>query len=596
MAYFGFKREKNIDKSIIDWSSITKKISDDILSVKADRDKQRNEIENTQLEQLKKVSDYTNGVDTTMNTFVMTQSQSTRDFLSSIHKQMKDGIISVDQAKRVKQSVMDTWDNVSVASKTFQENAKRLGEAKGKSNEALLKIMGLNADLNDKKIVYDPENGQGFYVDINKETGEVDMDTAKPVQAINAVQNQTKTYVDVAAETAALAKNAPKIQLAKSGITSITDALQSKNYTDYLNNVVNSKISNNERAASVLLDYLNMEYAIDGEKGENTFVTYNKITGFTENGEAIEEPTTIEVGPIRFNSSTGKAELTDKQLKIAKEAYKNAVMGQLSRVKTQQYVPEKTGGASGASRRNKNLSLYELSMGIAMGSKQSIKSLKGQTYTTVGEDNKKTQFVLGEPTFTPEYIQINDANGNRIETIARVGSDGKPLPEREVALQIAPFIRSGEASDTILSSFGEGEKVYGGEFKITGELATVKETETYLDSLPTDYTEATEYLEKAYEGDDRISFDTNWQFGRTPNKVKVIIQTPGGPEAESFDPKTEKEKIKTFIESYGLKIPRKLVGEGLATKVEKEKLTVAQIKAQNPKMTSAEAIAFYKAQ
>lgn len=348
MAYFGFKREKNIDKSIIDWSSITKKISDDILSVKADRDKQRNEIEDTQLEQLKKVRDYTNGVDTTMNTFVMTQSQSTRDFLSSIHKQMKDGIISVDQAKRIKQSVMDTWDNVSVASKTFQENAKRLGEAKGKSNEALLKIMGLNADLNNKKIVYDPESGQGFYVDINKETGEVDMDTAKPVQAINAVQNQSKVYVDVVAETAAIAKNAPKIQLAKSGITSVTDALQSSAFEELVDNIADSKLSDDDRALSVGLDYLNMEYSIDGEKGGNTSITYNKITDFKSDGTPIQKEITEILGPIKINSSTGKAELTDKQREVFKAAYKNAIIGQLDRVTTDRsYDPRSSKPTSG---------------------------------------------------------------------------------------------------------------------------------------------------------------------------------------------------------------------------------------------------------
>lgn len=559
MAYFGFKREKNIDKSIIDWSSITKKISDDILSVKADRDKQRSDLEDTQMEQLKKVRDYTNGVDTTMNTFVMTQSQSTRDFLSSIHKQMKDGIISVDQAKRVKQSVMDTWDNVSVASKTFQENAKRLGEAKGKGNEALLKMMGLNADLNNKKIVYDPENGQGFYVDINKETGEVDMDTAKPVQAINAVQNQSKVYVDVVAETAALAKNAPKIQLAKNGITSVADALQSKNYTDYLDNAVNSKLSDDDRMLSVGLDYLNMEYAIDGEEGGNTFVTYNKITGFTENGEAIEEPTTVEVGPIRFNSSTGKAELTETQRKLIKAGYKNAVMGQLSRVQTQQYVSKNTGGGSGASRRRKNLSLFELSVGAAMGSKQAIKSLKGQTYTTVGEDNKKIQYTLGDIDFADEFIQINDDTGLRLATIPRVNSDGELLPYNEVALQIAPFIRSGEASDEILASFTEGEKAYGGKFKVTGDLTDVKETESYFNTLPVEEDDAIEYLDKAYKGDDRVSFKDTWD---TDNEIMVTIQTNEGPEYESFDPGTKegKEKLKQFLNQYGIKIPRILKG------------------------------------
>lgn len=417
MAYFGFKREKNIDKSIIDWSSITKKISDDILSVKADRDKQRSALEDTQMEQLKKVSDYSTGVDTTMNTFVMTQSQSTRDFLSSIHKQMKDGIISVDQAKRVKQSVMDTWDNVSVASKTFQENAKRLGEAKGKGNEALLKIMGLNADLNDKKIVYDPENGQGFYVDINKETGEVDMDTAKPVQAINAVQNQTKTYVDVAAETAALAKNAPKIQLAKSGITSITDALQSTAYQEFLDNSVDSKLSNDERMVSVGLDYLNMEYSIDGEKGGNTSITYNKITGFKSDGTPIQEPETVEVGPIKFNSSTGKAELTDKQRKVIKAGYKNAVMGQLDRVTTDEsYDPRSSKPTSGDKAIKNSVDLINKYVydGDVDALQSALTTFKNSPYISVTKPDANGVIQLNKSDGTYDELKTKDRSATKV--------------------------------------------------------------------------------------------------------------------------------------------------------------------------------------
>jgi len=336
MAYYGFEKATNIDKSIIDWSGITKKISDDLLSVKADRDKQRSDLEDKQSEELKKLEDLEMGGDVDMNNWTMAQAQNTRDYMKAIHQQMKDGIISVDQAKRIKQGVMGTWDIASKSVKGYQDTVKRLSETKGKGNEALLEIVAMNADLKNKKIVYDAK-GSGFYVDMD-ENGEIDMDTAKPVSAINNIQKQTKVYVDVDTETTKISKNAPKIQLATGSTTSIEDALQSKEYRKYIDNVVDAKTSDDDRLMSIGLDYLNMEYDVTGKDTGSQMITYNKVTGFQEDGTPITEDKTVDIGPIKIDSGTGKPTFTDNQRSIIKEAYKNAIMGKLDRVTTKQFV------------------------------------------------------------------------------------------------------------------------------------------------------------------------------------------------------------------------------------------------------------------
>ncbi len=555
MAYYGFQKEKNIDKSIIDWSSITKKISDDLISTGEDRQKQRNELEDTQVKNINTIKNYVTGEDTDMNSFVLEQSQSTRGFLSAIHKQMTSGKISVDKAKRIKQRVMNSWGSVSEASKTFQANAKRLGDSKGKANEALLNIMGLNADLNNKQIYHDPETGEGYYVDVDKKTGEVDLSTAKPISAINNVQRQTKQYVDVPAETSAIAKKAPKIKLAINSTTDISSALQSKAYTDYLDNAVNAKLSDDERMVSVGLDFLDMEYTVDGEGSSDTTITYDKVTGFNRDGTPIYKKEEVSIGKINFNSSTGKAELTPEQRKVIKDGYKNAIIGQLPRETSKQYVDTRA-STTGASRKTQNKSLFELSNGIARGYEKEIKQLKGQKYTAT-EDNKKVYYTLAEPIVTEQYIQFKADDGTDIAIINKFNDDGERIPDENVALQVAQIIRSGEPADKVQGSYDEGKNLYGGVYKPSGGKTAITATESYLDTIPVDETQARKHLQEAYKGDKRISFEeSNWG----EDEITIIIETRGKEEKEAFKT-TDIAGIKKYLKSYGFDDKTRLKGD-----------------------------------
>ena len=69
-TYYGYVN-RDQDKSIIDWAGITKKISDDILTEKNSREARRFELDKTQNEQLRKLDEYTQGIDKTANQAAM---------------------------------------------------------------------------------------------------------------------------------------------------------------------------------------------------------------------------------------------------------------------------------------------------------------------------------------------------------------------------------------------------------------------------------------------------------------------------------------------------------------------------------------------
>ena len=164
MSFYKYK-EREVDKTRIDWSGLTKTISDNLVAEQARRDLLKADIEQKHEEQLQKLNEYEQGTDTSMNEFALAQAQSTRDFLLQNHKLMKMGLRGVNDSKLIKQRVSDTWSTFNGAVKTYNENFKRLSELEGIGNEAVIEAMGKDLDLKNKKLYFDPNTGSGYYVD-----------------------------------------------------------------------------------------------------------------------------------------------------------------------------------------------------------------------------------------------------------------------------------------------------------------------------------------------------------------------------------------------------------------------------------------------
>lgn len=336
---YGYKA-RELDKTVIDWASVTKSISDNLSTEKKRREGLKLQLEEQHTEQLQKVNEFEQGINPDLNVFAMKQAQQTREFLLMNHKLMTSGLKSVDESKLIKQNVMNTWSTLNTSLKTYNDNALRLNELDGKGNEAVLKTMANQLEIQNKQIYHDPNTGAGYYASLDQE-GNIDMNTLVPVRALNNIQSQSFETFDVDSESSKVAKNVAEWKTFITSTQDLTDARRNPNYVQWIDNQTKKALSNDERVASVLMDYLGIEYDVDGNPSKRT-VTYKRVKEYKDNGDMIMEDVTEDIGDVemRFDKSSGKLvpKLTEEQKKLAKAAYQNAIEIQIGRESTKQYV------------------------------------------------------------------------------------------------------------------------------------------------------------------------------------------------------------------------------------------------------------------
>jgi hypothetical protein len=346
MSYYKYK-PREVDRTVIDWSILTKNLSDGLIAEKERRESAKMELETKHAEQLQKVQEFEQGLDPTANDFAMKQAQNARQFLLQNHKMMTSGFKSVDDSKLVKQRVQDTWTNINSSLKTYNDNYKRLSEMDGKGNEAVLKALSNQLQLKNKQIYYDPNTGSGYYADVDK-NGNIDMNSLLPVKAMNTIQHQEFETFDVNAQSAAVAQNVSQWKTFITSTQDLTDSRLNPNYQQWIDNQAKSALSNDEKKASILMDYLGIEYDVDGKPSQRT-VTYQRVKEYKEDGSMVMEDVTVNIGDVEMtlNKQTGKLEpkLTPEQAKLAEDAYKNAIEIQIGREASKQYVAPKTPSA-----------------------------------------------------------------------------------------------------------------------------------------------------------------------------------------------------------------------------------------------------------
>jgi hypothetical protein len=346
MSYYKYK-PREVDRTVIDWAILTKNLSDGLIAEKERRESAKMELETKHAEQLQKVQEFEQGLDPTANDFAMKQAQNARQFLLQNHKMMTSGFKSVDDSKLVKQRVQDTWTNINSSLKTYNDNYKRLSEMDGKGNEAVLKALSNQLQLKNKQIYYDPNTGSGYYADVDK-NGNIDMNSLLPVKAMNTIQHQEFETFDVNAQSAAVAQNVSQWKTFITSTQDLTDSRLNPNYQQWIDNQAKSALSNDEKKASILMDYLGIEYDVDGKPSQRT-VTYQRVKEYKEDGSMVMEDVTVNIGDVEMtlNKQTGKLEpkLTPEQAKLAEDAYKNAIEIQIGREASKQYVAPKTPSA-----------------------------------------------------------------------------------------------------------------------------------------------------------------------------------------------------------------------------------------------------------
>ena len=303
-TYYGYTN-RDQDKSVIDWAGVTKTISDDLIATDQSRKKQKFELQKTQDEQLRKLDEYTQGLDKSANTAAMQAAQGYRDFLMENHKLMKAGLISVNDSKLVKSNSKATWATLNTAFKGHQDAYKAKVDAGGEGNLLLAERMSEMFDFQNKKII-PSKNGEAVFVNIDPKTGKIDMDTALPVSGLLNNQQRMWDTIDVQASASKAAAAASIYKYSPSSTRTIEDIRENKDFADWKKNTILAALDTPQRQASVLMDYVGVD---------------SDDIKMVEDGQGVLQP-----------------ELTPEQLQAAKDAYGSALEIGLGYSETVDYV------------------------------------------------------------------------------------------------------------------------------------------------------------------------------------------------------------------------------------------------------------------
>jgi hypothetical protein len=279
-------------------------------------------------------------------------------------------------------------------------------------------------DLKNKKIYYDPNSGSSYFANVDPKTGEIDEKSLRPVRAFNNVQAQEFEVIDVEAETTKLAQNTAAWELAVSSTRDLANARLNPTYQQWRDNSVKSILSSDQRTASVLMDYLNLDPTSDPDAPSGT-VTYQRVKEYDKQGKPIVETVTKNIGQVQMEYVNGvlTPRLTDEQKELAKDAVVASLENKLAFKISQQYVAPRT--TSRAATTNANVASLVENF-VTKGDFSALKSAlsqKGFTGTVAPDANG--------------IIKLRDSDGSLLS----VNTKGKTA--KEVGKEIAGFLEVG---------------------------------------------------------------------------------------------------------------------------------------------------------
>ena len=340
-TYYGYVARE--DKAYVDWASIGKTISDDLIEVSKSRQEQRDELDRKTEESITNINKLTADQPQLVSEFYMDGANDMRQYLLMLQKEMKAGRLQPNEYLKKKQVLMDGVDQLSLASKDFaadyEEALKRL--QKDAAGQEVFQNEKYDAfrSTEGKGIYVNPVNGR-LYIGTRDENGVIDSNPSKLLD-VNNLYSRRKDQInkyDVVGE--ASTKVAPLGDYIRSvrrgGVFTLKDIMQRKEYLKAENDIIQSMMSSPRNLGSILTDYV----------GGYTL---------TENeAEAKADPTKILLKTDGMNML--QPQITDEQRKAAEEALRAQLRVQLDRVETAMPIqqPDRAAAASRQQQQRTN--------------------------------------------------------------------------------------------------------------------------------------------------------------------------------------------------------------------------------------------------
>lgn len=400
MSYFGYKKQEDPNKSMIDWAGITSKISKEITTVADDRKKQRTDLATEQQKLISDTDVFDQNENPSYNQFLLGGGQDAAKEYTKIDTLMTSGKIPVDQAKIMKQNVKDTWVGMKGTISALDAEYKKLMEDPTAGNLAQAEALENIMNLDSKKVRYDG-NSHGYLVEVDKDGNEIE---GKRVSIRSLAKNSFKKFeaVDLSAETSKITKDVKAIEMFESATVSNKDPRLRPDYNTWLNASATRILDNDQKIASLLMEAYNVDSSVGSRVGKTRSITYNVITGY-KNGVPTVESRTEEIGPVEMKmGEDGRLNpvITKEMREIAIEAAKSDIEMKLMAEKKKKYVDSRANKLG--DKEKKVLSGKKLVNDILFGGQPSaLNDLKDRAKATdvryeLNQNNQRTiVFTIG---------------------------------------------------------------------------------------------------------------------------------------------------------------------------------------------------------
>jgi hypothetical protein len=309
MEYAGYQQ-----RTPIDWQKIFQDAASKVTGVMEERQKEREALDDEMANAVNSTYDYTATKSPTFNDFILTSADSTRNYIMEQNRLLKAGQITPSEYKRRVSNSKDSWSRFSDVTKSFDKNIAEMmdrdakGESSGFENFLLGSTMQMS-DLTGMQMVQDPMTGRGV---LRRSDGMI-----YDLQSMAQVMGQRYDKVDVFGEVNQKVKLlGQSAYTSKDGVTTKKDKLIGKAKPS----IVNAVLSDDTRAGSILVDYMDgYSFTYDESKvNDKTILVKNDQNGIP------------------------RAQLNSKQRKAAESFVSNIIDSELS-----SYYSAGTPGESG---------------------------------------------------------------------------------------------------------------------------------------------------------------------------------------------------------------------------------------------------------
>jgi len=189
--------ERDLTKSVIDWSTISKTLSDDLIKLKEDRATKKAEIEKNTIEAdtiLNTLEQYDNA---DLGSLALGMSKESAEFLRVQNDLFKRGLISQTEFAQAKQRVLADWKQFSNVSKQwnddYAEYVKRIDDGEASNLEQWLNEQNVAfGNLENIQGYVNPQTGRLSLVEVDPATGKPSDDPGKHV-SMNTINTRFKT-------------------------------------------------------------------------------------------------------------------------------------------------------------------------------------------------------------------------------------------------------------------------------------------------------------------------------------------------------------------------------------------------------------------